>query len=142
MVTKVYWQCSESERGLTIVVFAWYKDHDLPVFPINPKTPSITTPKGSFDTIKDLSALPHPTTTSLSIITPPKVTLSVLKQAKELGIKAIWMQPGAFDDEGLQYAKDNFESAVAGTGGAGSQGWCVLVDGEDSIRDAEKLSRL
>jgi hypothetical protein len=66
----------------------------------------------------------------VSIITPPKVTVKVLEEAKKLGIKGVWLQPGSFDDEILQGALRDFELGVGGVGGRGGVGWCVLVDGE------------
>jgi hypothetical protein len=73
----------------------------------------------------------------LSIITPPPVTKKVLEEAKAAGVPAVWLQPGSFDTEGLEYAKANFQAAVGGEGGMGGEGWCVLVDGE-SVLDAAK----
>lgn len=74
----------------------------------------------------------------MSVITPPKVTRKLLEEAKSAGIKAVWLQPGSFDDDGMAYAKENFESAVGGfdEGTHGDEGWCVLVDGENSLRAA------
>lgn len=64
------------------------------------------------------------------------MTQKVLEEAKSLGIKAVWLQPGSFNDEILAYAKKEFEAGVGGAGGAGSEGWCVLVDGEKAMKDA------
>jgi hypothetical protein len=53
----------------------------------------------------------------------------------------VWLQPGTFDHEVLAYAKEAFpNAAVAGfeDGTVGGEGWCVLVDGEDSLRAAGK----
>lgn len=72
----------------------------------------------------------------MSIITPPKVTKKVLEEAKSLGIKSVWLQPGTYDDEILAFALKEFEGGVGGDGGAGHEGWCVLVDGEKSLKDA------
>jgi hypothetical protein len=82
--------------------------------------------------------LPHPSETSVSIITPPKITKKVLEEAKKLGIQGVWLQPGSFDDEILKYAMTEFKAAVGGEGGRGSEGWCVLVDGEKAAKDAER----
>jgi hypothetical protein len=80
---------------------------------------------------------------SLSVITPPAVTKQLLKEAKEAGIPAVWLQPGSFDREELEYARANFKAAIGGQGGGGSEGWCVLVDGEEGLRDAgREWSRL
>lgn len=94
--------------------------------------------------MKSVSELSDPKNTSLSVITPPPVTLEILKEAKRVGIPAVWLQPGTFDNEVLKYAhgKDTDGYAgevIAGEGGAGSEGWCVLVDGEKGMRSAGKL---
>ncbi|KAH8911572.1 hypothetical protein BR93DRAFT_924254 [Coniochaeta sp. PMI_546] len=123
-------------------VFAWYAAHSLPVTPINPTTPEISVSGTAHKTVSSLSALPDPKQTSVSIITPPKATLSVLREAKELGIPAVWMQPGSFDDEVLAFARSDeagFKGVVAGDGGRGSEGWCILVDGERGLKAAGKL---
>lgn len=80
----------------------------------------------------------------MSVITPPSATLQVLKEAKQLGVPAVWLQPGTFDDEVLKYAygkgEDGFGGeVVAGDGGRGIEGWCVLVDGEKALKAVGKL---
>ena len=80
---------------------------------------------------------------SLSVITPPAVTKQLLKEAKEAGVPAVWLQPGSFNDDVLQYAQQNFKAAIAGDGGRGGEGWCVLVDGEAGLKAAgREWSRL
>ncbi|KAL8953592.1 MAG: hypothetical protein Q9222_000587 [Ikaeria aurantiellina] len=51
---------------------------------------------------------------------------------------------GSFDDQGLEYAKKEFKAAIAGNGGNGGEGWCVLVDGDEARYRAkeEKQERL
>lgn len=49
------------------------------------------------------------------------------------------MQPGSFDGEGLEFARREFEgAAVAGEGGKGGEGWCVLVDGDEAVEAARE----
>ncbi|KAI1660935.1 NAD(P)-binding protein [Daldinia decipiens] len=129
-------------------VFTWYHAHSLPVTPINPASASIETPFGVHPTVKSLADLPDPQHTSLSVITPAPVTLTVLKEAKKLGIPAVWLQPGTWDDAVLEYARGGEEGAeeggydgalVAGDGGSGHGGWCVLVDGERGLKSVGKL---
>ena len=60
------------------------------------------------------------------------MTLKLLKEAKEAGISAVWLQPGSFDAEGLEYAQKEFEAGVGGPG------MCVLVHGEEGLRMAGK----
>jgi hypothetical protein len=71
-------------------------------------------------------------------VTPPPVTLELLKQAHEVGIPAVWFQPGTYDTAVIDYAKSHFEAAIWGDGGQGSEGWCVLVDGDDGLASAGK----
>jgi hypothetical protein len=128
-------------------VFAWYLSHSLPTTPLNPRAPSISIPSISpspYPTTASPSQLPSdPSTYSLSVITPPAVTKSLLREAKDAGIPSVWLQPGSFDKEGLEYARANFKAAIAGDGGRGGEGWCVLVDGEAGLEVAgREWSRL
>ncbi|KAH8680712.1 CoA binding domain-containing protein [Xylariales sp. PMI_506] len=125
-------------------IFAWYTHHDIQPTPINPGSPSITVEGKDYATKPTLSALPDPKNTSVSVITPPFVTRQVLKEARELGIPAVWLQPGTFDDDVLKLARGEGEDGyhgevVAGDGGRGHEGWCVLVDGERALKAAGKL---
>ncbi|RDA87408.1 hypothetical protein CP532_6979 [Ophiocordyceps camponoti-leonardi (nom. inval.)] len=112
--------------------------------------PALTLSRGSrvvtvrgvdYATVPSLSALPSPRQTAVSIITPPAVTRTVLDEARKLGVPAVWMQPGSFDDAVLDFALADgaFETVVYGSGGRGEEGWCVLVDGEKALKDAGKL---
>jgi len=113
----------------------------LPVTPINPGSKTITVGGEEHPTLPSLSELPSPKETAVSIITPPAVTLEVLQNAKKLGIPAVWLQPGTFDSEVIKFAREEgaFEAVVAGEGGRGGEGWCVLVDGERALKAAGKL---
>jgi predicted CoA-binding protein len=129
------------------LVFAWYINRSLPVTPINPTASSINIPSAiskskDFSTLSSLSDLPKPKETSVSIITPPPATLKVLQEARELGVPAVWMQPGTYDDEVLKYAREDGAfpgGVVVGEGGRGHDGWCVLVDGDRTLKAAGKL---
>jgi len=119
------------------IIFAWYLAHSLPVTPLNPNCSSVTVRKSSYPTLSSPSQLPEPQETALSVITPPAVTIKLLKEAKQAGVRAVWLQPGTFDDVVTDYAKSAFPgAAVYGDGGRGSEGWCVLVDGESGLKDA------
>ena len=120
---------------------AWYLQHDLDVTPINPASSAVSVFGKDRPTLPNLSALPKPQETAVSIITHPGITIDVLREAKKVGVPSIWMQPGTFDDDVLNFAlaDGTFESVVFGPGGAGSEGWCVLVDGEKSLKSAGKL---
>lgn len=68
------------------------------------------------------------------------MTRKVLAEAKSAGVKSVWLQPGSFDEDGMRFAKDNFENAIGGfdAGTSGGEGWCVLVDGESALEAAGK----
>ena len=118
----------------------WYASRSLPVTPITPSRPSISISSKDYTTVASPTNLKEPGKTSLSIVTPPAVTLKVLQDAKEAGVAAVWLQPGSFDDEGIAFAKQAFEgAAVGGMDGRGGEGWCVLVDGDWARKAAEKL---
>lgn len=119
-------------------VLAWYHQHSLPVTPLNPKTPIIKVEGTEYQAIASPSKLQNPESYGLSIVTPPAVTKAILKEAKEVGITAVWLQPGTYDEEVLNTAAENFQAAVVGHEGGtqGGEGWCVLVDGEKSLERA------
>ncbi|KAK8159739.1 CoA binding domain-containing protein [Phyllosticta citrichinensis] len=144
-------------------IFAWYLTHSLPVTPLNPRAASITAGANNTPhaTLPSPSALPAPADTALSVVTPPRATLALLREAKEVGVRAVWLQPGTFDaeveafvlgeskaeegkgngGEGGEGDKDQgkppFEAALFGSRwGRGGEGWCVLVDGEEGLRVA------
>ena len=66
------------------------------------------------------------------------MTLQILREAKEAGVPAVWLQPGSFDDEGLQYAKREFKAGVGGHEEHGGEGWCVLLDGDWALQNARE----
>ncbi|KAJ4360438.1 uncharacterized protein N0V89_001001 [Didymosphaeria variabile] len=124
-------------------VFAWYLRHSLPATPLNPRSPTVDVLSQSYTTIASPSQLQDPSSYSLSVITPPAVTKQLLKEAKEVGISAVWLQPGTFDNEVIEYARREFKATIGGNGGNGGEGWCVLVDGEEGLKSAgREWSRL
>lgn len=122
-------------------LLAWYHARHLPVQPVTPSRPSIDVTGTSYSTAASVAELPLPAETSLSIVTQPHVTMNVLREAKEAGISSVWLQPGSFNEEGLEYAKKEFQAAIGGKGGRGGEGWCVLVDGDNARHQVESEKR-
>ncbi|MFP4466827.1 MAG: CoA-binding protein [Candidatus Goldiibacteriota bacterium] len=58
----------------------------------------------------------------VNLVTPPAVSLKTAKQCLELGIKKIWFQPGAQDDEVLRFCGDNGIKTLYGV--------CVLIEAQ------------
>ncbi|KAI8051196.1 CoA-binding protein [Syncephalis plumigaleata] len=110
---------SRSREKFGNKVLRWYQERQLPVVPLNPNEQEIE----GIPCLPDLTALPQPKETAISVITPPHVTLAVLKQAKSLDIPYIWLQPGAENEECIQYAEKQGLKMIYG-------GSCILVQGD------------
>lgn len=92
-----------------------YQQNQLDVVPVNPAGGEIE----GLAAYADLPSIPG-TIDGVSIITPPKVTEQVVAQALALGIKSIWMQPGAESAEAVELAEAAGANVIAG-------GPCILV---------------
>ena len=57
---------------------------------------------------------------AISVITPPAVTEKVMQEAVELGIRHVWLQPGAENEEAKNIARNAGINLIA-------EGPCVLV---------------
>ncbi|KAJ7069931.1 NAD-P-binding protein, partial [Mycena amicta] len=67
-----------------------------------PVNPFVSTSEG-ISCLNSLADLPDPAHTSVSVITQPSVSLSILQQATALGVPMVWLQPGAQDAALLAY---------------------------------------
>lgn len=92
-----------------------YQQNHLAVVPVNPSGGQIE----GLDAVPDLASLSEPVD-GISIVTPPTITKKIVQQAIDLGIKNIWMQPGAEDPNAVAAAEQAGVNVVAG-------GPCVLV---------------
>lgn len=79
------------------------------------------------------------------------MTRKVLQEAKKAGVRAVWLQPGSYDEDVWTWTKKQWpDAAVAdfdqddstGFNTVGGEGWCVLVDGERGLKLAGRESRL
>jgi len=92
-----------------------YLQNGKEVYPINPKAEEVEGVKA----YPDLASLPA-TPRGISVITPPMVTEKIVAQAAELGIRFVWMQPGAESADAVRAARDAGIEVVA-------DGSCALV---------------
>ena len=92
-----------------------YLQNNRSVYPINPRAEEIEGLK-AYPDLASLPEVPH----GVSIITPPAITEQIVEEAVSLGIKHLWMQPGAESAKAVSYARKNGVNVVAG-------GACVLV---------------
>ncbi len=96
-------------------VLRCYQQHGKEVFPINPKEAEVEGLK-AYGSLTALPVKPR----GISIITPPPVTLKVVEEAAALGIRQLWMQPGAESPEAIARAEALGLEVIAG-------GPCLLV---------------
>jgi len=97
------------------VLRCYLQNGRLPVHPVNPRATEVE----GLPCHASLGALPEPAR-AVSIITPPRVTLDVLAEAAALGIRHLWLQPGAEDRHVLARAGELGLELIAG-------GPCLLV---------------
>ena len=96
-------------------VLRCYLQHDRKVYPLNRRESEVE----GLTAYPDLASLPEPVH-GLSIITPPPATEKLVEEAARLGIKHLWMQPGAESDLAISRGRELGLSVIAG-------GPCLLV---------------
>ena len=69
------------------------------VLPVNPKEKEIA----GLPAYADLASVPGPIHI-VDVVTPPSVTKGVLAEAARLGLPAVWLQDGSFDETVLEVA--------------------------------------
>ncbi|KAI8993953.1 NAD-P-binding protein, partial [Trametes punicea] len=119
---------SKDQSKFGTKVLKWYQARNKDVTPVHPKEDELE----SLKTVRTIADLPAPTETSVHIITPPKVTLGILEQAKALGVPALWLQPGAEDETVVSYIKENGLQDRAIYGGP-----CILVEGDGVLQSLQ-----
>ncbi|KAG6810684.1 hypothetical protein H0H92_010772 [Tricholoma furcatifolium] len=116
---------SSDPSRLASQVLGWYRDKHMDVIPVHPREKRLD----GLSAIPSISKLPSPSTTALTISATPQITLSLLKQARELSIPTIWIQPGAADQHVTDYIVANNLSEKVIWGGP-----CILQNGEHLIQ--------
>lgn len=86
-----------------------------PVYPVHPKEREIE----GLAAYPSLSAIPE-RPRAVSIITPPKITEAVVEECATLGIRHLWMQPGAESPRAIERCRELGLALLAG-------GPCLLV---------------
>ncbi|PIL36041.1 hypothetical protein GSI_01701 [Ganoderma sinense ZZ0214-1] len=116
---------SKDQSKFGTKVLKWYQVRQKDVTPVHPKEDELE----GLKTVRSIADLPSPSETSISIITPAKITLGVLEQAKALDIPALWIQPGAEDEAVVTYIKENGLENKVIYGGP-----CILVEGDGILK--------
>ena len=92
-----------------------YLQTNRTVYPVN-RTADMVEGLKAYPSLADLPEAVY----GVSIITPPRVTETVVEQAGKLGIRNIWMQPGAESDSAIESAEKLGMNVIGG-------GPCLLV---------------
>ncbi|UCC16727.1 MAG: CoA-binding protein [Dehalococcoidales bacterium] len=83
-------------------IFKNLKDRGYEVYPVNPK---LETLDGIpvYHTLLDIPVKVD----VVDFVVPPTVTEEILKDCHKLGLKRIWLQPGAESEDAIKYCNDN-----------------------------------
>lgn len=104
------------------IIFKDLKSKGYTVYPINPKATTIE----GVPALKGLEELKAQTNVDLLVyVIPPKLTLESLRQAKELGYKKVWLQPGAADAAVAEYLDMHDFQYIIGA--------CTMVESRDLV---------
>ncbi|MEM2147298.1 MAG: CoA-binding protein [Candidatus Bathyarchaeia archaeon] len=85
------------------------------VYAVNPNTPEILGDK-CYPSIENLPVKPD----VVNVVVPPKVTETVVKTCKKLGITKVWMQPGSESENAIRFCEENGIDVVYGA--------CVMME--------------
>jgi len=101
-----------SKYGHTI--FLDLKRKGYTVIPVNPQRATVD----GEEAYEKLADLPEPPTI-VNFVIPPRFTLHVLKQCLELGLKNVWLQPGAESPEVMEFIQEHHFNYLANA--------CIMV---------------
>lgn len=93
---------TENQDKFGYKIYKLLKDKGYDVTPVNPVYETIDGDM-CLNSLKDMEEFPE----CVSVVVSPKRALSAVKDAIDMGIKRMWFQPGAFDEEVISLAEDN-----------------------------------
>lgn len=93
---------SENPESLAFRLFTRLREGGFEAIPINPNYQMIAGVP-CFTSLSELKTAPE----VVIFMVNPKLTLQILPQVVELQIKKVWFQPWTFDDEVLEFCREN-----------------------------------
>lgn len=96
-------------------VLRCYQQNGRTVYPVHPAEKEVEG-LAAYPSLRSLPETPH----GVSIITPPPVTEKIVEEAGQLGIRHLWMQPGAESERAVARAKELGINVIGGDA-------CILV---------------
>jgi hypothetical protein len=118
MLSKKKWAvvgATQNEDKFGYKILMRLRGAEYETFAVNPMYEEIEGEK-CYPSLKSLPEKPD----CIDMVVAPKHAYPFIDEAAELGIQAIWFQPGAFDDDLIKYAADKGLVAV--------YHHCVLVE--------------
>jgi len=97
------------------VIYRDLKRKGYSVFPVNPNRTVVDGDK-AYPSLDELPQSP----TIVNIVVPPSITIRVLKESLELGLKNVWLQPGAESPESLAFLQEHDFNYLANA--------CIMVE--------------
>jgi len=86
--------------GYKVFITLRDKYPDIRVYPINPRAEKIAGSK-AYPSLRELPEKPDMVVT----VVPPEITEKIVEEAKKLGVKIIWMQPGSESEKAIEEAE-------------------------------------
>jgi len=84
------------------IIYRHLKQKGFKVFPVNPNRATVD----GDPAFANLTALPE-RPTIVDFVVPPNETLKVLHECLEVGLRNVWIQPGAEDERVLAFLKEH-----------------------------------
>ncbi len=103
------------------VIYRDLKRKGYTVFPVNPNRTEVDGDK-AYPSLDELPESP----TIVNIVVPPTATIRVLKKSLELGLKNVWLQPGAESPESLAFLQEHGFNYLANA--------CIMVESRLTAR--------
>lgn len=93
---------SQDPRKFGYQVYRSLRDAGYVVYPVNPKAGEL---EGAqvYPSLADLPEMPE----VVNMVVPPSVTEQVVREARDLGVTRVWMQPGAESEESVRYCREH-----------------------------------
>ena len=93
---------SQDHRKFGYRIFESLRNAGYTVYPVNPKGGELLGVK----IYTSLADLPQPPDV-IDFVVPPAVTEQVIREAHQLGLTRIWMQPGAESEKAIAYCREH-----------------------------------
>ena len=93
---------SQDQRKYGNRVYRSMRDAGYTVYPVNPRGGELEGAR-VYPSLADLPQAPE----VIDLVVPPSATEKVVKEAHELGLTRIWMQPGAESETAIAYCREH-----------------------------------